>query len=483
MYCHPLRMAHHEGWFECNELRALERLELAMLEPAPALDSRYRIGPMLGQGGFGRVYAARDRLLERDVAIKIARENQFSRFSREARAAAALQSPHAVRIFDFGCLETGAPYLVLERLNGCSLKEHLRETGPIQASQVVEWLMQVCHALEEAHGLGLVHRDVKPSNLFLHRSAGGQTCIKLLDFGLVKSSTEKGETTESGITVGSPAYMAPEQLRGAELDPRSDVWALGVVLFELVTGQRPFDGPTNEAILSAVAADPPRFDAWMPQAPSALLGIVERCLRKDLGARIQSVGALRGELARIDAGRAPMNSSDANETIEVAVNAFSSHPIKTPRPSAGRYTWGALALALGVALFATFRATQASPSRSDAKVEPPIALRSSLQPSAAPTHVHVAEPAPPGVSSVNSSSETPLPPPTPSRHAEPPALPPEAAARLSGPTRPAGRVDLPRRGAKPTAPSTSSAPAFVSLSGDSAPSNTPPSDIFAEPTF
>lgn len=360
-----------------------------MPTPDPSLDQRYRIGQLIGEGGFGRVYAARDLVLERDVAVKIAREGHFPRFAREARAAAALQSLHAVRVFDFGLLETGAPYLVMERLNGHSLKQHLHDSGPVPAARAVQWVLQICHALSEAHTLGLVHRDVKPSNLFLHQGKDDQLYIKLLDFGLVTSRTATPEITESGVTVGSPAYMAPEQLRGGAVDARVDVWALGIVLFEMITGKRPFEGPTNAAILTAVAADPPQLEAWGSNAPMALLNIVERCLRKDPNARIQSVSALCNELIAIQAGNPICVHEDPTDTLKVESNVFSSSP-PTSRSGGGpnKVTWKALALALSIGTLATLYATRS--------LQPPpaeVAAPSPAVPSGIQTYAAMLRPA------------------------------------------------------------------------------------------
>lgn len=448
----------------------------------PSLGTRYQLGPLIGEGGFGRVYAAKDSLLERDVAIKIAREGQFSRFSREARAAAALQSPHTVRVFDFGRLDTGAPYLIMERLTGRSLKQQLQDSGPIAAERAVEWVLQVCRALAEAHSLGLVHRDVKPSNLFLHHGKDSQPFIKLLDFGLVKSRADSKDITESGIALGSPAYMAPEQLRGGQVDARSDVWALGIVLFELITGKRPFDGPTNEAILSAVAADPPQFDAWTGPMPRGLLAVVEGCLRKDLSTRIQSVAALSDALTDVTTGHPVCANKESSETLKIEANVFStSHP-RTQTAPGPKFNWGALTLALGVGAFATVIATQASRPRPE--------QTASLKVVRPPSQPYAGVPSPNETPSKQTPGRLPLqhlsaelpPPAAPTNGAAAPPLVKRASRGLvSALARPMQRQNdpTPSTTALPPADATGS----LSSTAEGGAHRDPPSRVFAEPDF
>jgi serine/threonine protein kinase len=213
------------------------------LAPGMVLLGKYRIDGELGAGGFGRVYAARHLELERDVAIKLSSVAVSARFLREAICAGKLRGPHTVRIYDVDRLVGGAPFIVMEHLRGRSLKEHLEHARTVPLAQALRWTLQACEALDEAHGLGLIHRDVKPSNLFLVDDSNDAPLLKLVDFGLAKPwGVADDDLTARGLLLGSPAYMSPEQVRSGALDPRTDLWSLGVVLFEMLSGVRPFQG-------------------------------------------------------------------------------------------------------------------------------------------------------------------------------------------------------------------------------------------------
>src|SRR6188768_1686760 len=219
------------------------------LLPGTVLSQKYRIDGELGAGGFGRVYAARHLELERDVAIKLGSAAVGARFVREAICAAKLQGPHTVRVFDVDRLAGGAPFIVMELLRGRSLRQHLQDVQRVPVAQALSWTLQACEALDEAHGLGLVHRDVKPSNLFLVHDSDAAPLLKLVDFGLAKPwRADVDDLTARGLLLGSPAYMSPEQVRSGALDPRTDLWSLGVVLFEMLSGMQPFRGDTSAAI-------------------------------------------------------------------------------------------------------------------------------------------------------------------------------------------------------------------------------------------
>jgi hypothetical protein len=215
------------------------------------INERYRLECRLGRGGMGTVYAAADTVLERPVAVKVIREevasplDLASRFRREARAAASFSHPNVVRVYDFGVERTGRPFLVMELLEGSTLRERLSSGIPMERMEVLNILRGVCSALSAAHTRGLVHRDLKPENIYLHRQASG-TVPKVLDFGLVKAlhgeahSTSTALGTTPGLLVGTLQYMAPEQVAGDEVSPTWDVWALGVIAYEMLTGAHPF---------------------------------------------------------------------------------------------------------------------------------------------------------------------------------------------------------------------------------------------------
>jgi serine/threonine-protein kinase len=210
----------------------------------------------------------------------------------EARLAASLSSPYSVRVFDVGQLDDTTPYIVMEYLEGRTLRQYLREHGPVAVHLALDWALQICSALKEAHAVGLVHRDINPSNLFLVGRPGLDIHVKLVDFGLAKNvlSPQVDLFTDSGVLMGSPAYVAPERLRAGVTTAQSDVWSLGVVLFEMLSGVLPFDAPTSAGMLAAIAADPPRpLRSVAPQLPVQLEAVTARCLRKRAEDRFPSV--------------------------------------------------------------------------------------------------------------------------------------------------------------------------------------------------
>jgi len=223
------------------------------IQPGALLAGRYRIGRMLGSGGMGAVFAAEHVDLSEPVAIKVllndgstqASAEALSRFMREAWAASKIKSEYVARVNDLGRLANGTPYIVMEYLDGNDLEAQLRTDGPLAIELAVELVLQACEALAEAHVLGIFHRDLKPSNLFCVQRSDGLMAVKLLDFGISKITRSSTETdprlTSTAITLGTPLYMSPEQMRSGRLaDERSDIWSLGVILYELLSGHVPF---------------------------------------------------------------------------------------------------------------------------------------------------------------------------------------------------------------------------------------------------
>ncbi|HVJ16588.1 MAG TPA: serine/threonine-protein kinase, partial [Polyangiaceae bacterium] len=224
-----------------------------------------------------------------------------ARFLREARAASRITSEHVVRVTDLGKHPSGVPYMVMEFLDGSDLAVLLQLGGPLPIATAVDYAMQAMEALAEAHRQGVVHRDLKPSNLFVTRRADGSALVKVLDFGISKATQLPGtiELTNSAVMIGSPLYMAPEQIRSAkDLDARADIWSLGVVLYELLTGKRPFQAETHSAVLAAIVSDPPwPLRALRPDVPPRIEAIIMRCLAKLPHERFENVAALAVELA------------------------------------------------------------------------------------------------------------------------------------------------------------------------------------------
>jgi serine/threonine-protein kinase len=272
--------------------------------PGTVIGGKYRVERLLGSGGMGAVVAARHVELQQPVAIKVLlpavakTEEANVRFLREGRAAAKLTSPYVAKVFDSGRLPSGEPYLVMELLGGRDLRSHLHEVRRVPLAQAVEWVLQAAHALGEAHAHHIVHRDVKPANLFLAETSAG-TIVKVLDFGVAKHLEDEGaDLTNTASVVGTPRYMAPEQMRSARLaDRRGDIWSLGVVLYELVTGESPFRGDTVTALCFDVMERTPQpashFNAELPPTFDAL---VARCLAKDPDDRFASMESLAAAL-------------------------------------------------------------------------------------------------------------------------------------------------------------------------------------------
>jgi serine/threonine-protein kinase len=269
---------------------------------------KYRVEGVIGVGGMGVVVAARHEQLDQRVAIKLVRDQVLrnpeavQRFLREARAAAKLKSEHAARVLDVGTLDSGVPYMVMEFLEGCDLAQMLEKRGPLPVDLAAEWVAQACEALAEAHAAGIVHRDLKPQNLFLARSVGGGTAVKVLDFGVSKSAEAltggPGALTRTRSMLGSPLYMAPEQMRSSrDVDARADVWALGIVLFELLTRRLPFEAETlPELCLKVVSEAPLQLSVVRPDVPATMCQIVARCLEKDRDRRFANAAELAAAL-------------------------------------------------------------------------------------------------------------------------------------------------------------------------------------------
>jgi eukaryotic-like serine/threonine-protein kinase len=271
---------------------------------------KYRIDGIAGEGGMGIVYEAEHLVLGQRVAIKIVLPGALGsaeaveRFCLEARAAAKIESDHVVRVIDAASLPTGEPYLVMEYLAGCDLAALLEKSGPLPSVEVVDYALQALEGLAHAHANSVIHRDLKPANLFLAKCADGRELVKVLDFGLSKSLAlpDDGRLTGPRI-LGSPAYMSPEQLRNADLEPRSDLWSLGVVVYELVCGKLPFVGKTvTELLVTILEADPIPLFERARNIPPALSEIVARCLRKNAADRWGNAGELAAALAPYSSG-------------------------------------------------------------------------------------------------------------------------------------------------------------------------------------
>ena len=269
---------------------------------------RYRLKARIGHGGMGEVWLAWDDTLRREVALKFLDRKAASdavavrRFEREAMAASGLQSPHVIRVFDFGASDDGVWFIAMEHLEGVDLAKLVEELGPLPVGRSLRLARQACAALIEAHGAGIVHRDVKPDNLFVCRMGDDADFLKVLDFGIAKiegSQADPATATRTGWVRGTPAYMSPEVCNGARADARSDVYSLGAVLYFMLTGTPPFTAPTGTAVMLAHVNEPPEPPrARAPWIPKDVEVVVLRCLEKSPTQRYAGARELDEALAK-----------------------------------------------------------------------------------------------------------------------------------------------------------------------------------------
>ena len=327
-------------------MKPAHELSWTIPRPGEVIAGKYIVDGQCGRGGLAVVLSAMHAGLDQRVAIKMLLPEWgedaeiVERFLREGRAATRIRSEHVVRVFDVGKLDSGAPYLVLEYLEGHDLEEVLTKWGSLPVVTAIDWVLQAAEAISEAHAYGIVHRDVKPSNLFLTRRPDGGACIKVIDFGLSKLTDPRMKGARAKLTrptdvMGSPHYMAPEQMRATcNTDARADLWALGAVLHELLTAQTPFGGDSLPELCAHVLTQPPPpLSSLREDVPPAVEGAVLRCLEKDPEARFANMA----ELAR---ALAPYGSADARESctrIENVLERGPSIPSLMPLESSAPY--------------------------------------------------------------------------------------------------------------------------------------------------
>jgi serine/threonine-protein kinase len=275
------------------------------VSPGQMLAGKYRVERVLGAGAMGMVLAATHLALGTRVAIKVMlgggknTDQHQARFLREARVAAMLRSHHAGKVLDVGMTEAGAPYIVMEFLDGKDLATLLQERGPLPTQEAVTYILQACEAIAEAHALGIIHRDIKPANLFLTAGVDGAPCVKVVDFGVAKQIDADVALTHTGAAMGSPLYMAPEQIRAArDVDGRADIWALGVTLYQLLAGVPPFNTESLMVLITLVTMEQPTpLVEHRPDVPAGLAAVIMQCFEKDRARRWPNIAAFAAALA------------------------------------------------------------------------------------------------------------------------------------------------------------------------------------------
>src|SRR5262245_17344427 len=286
-----------------------------MLNPGDIIDGKYRIVRLIGEGGMGAVYEGENTRIHRRVAIKVlhagvAEQGEaVARFEREAQAAGRIGSEHIVEVLDLGTLPNGDRYLVMEYLDGEGLGGRIKTRGRMSAQELAPIAHQLMEGLGAAHGAGIIHRDLKTDNVFLLRSRGGKAdFVKLLDFGISKFSQLSGDSgfsmTRTGAVMGTPYYMAPEQAKGSrELDHRVDIYATGVILYEALTGQVPFNADTfNELLFKIVLEEPRPLEQIDPTIDAGFAAIVAKAMAREPALRFQSANEMQNALAMWGSG-------------------------------------------------------------------------------------------------------------------------------------------------------------------------------------
>lgn len=422
------------------------------------IGGKYRITRFLAEGGMGTVYEAQHVVVKRRFAVKflrsefLHRRDILSRFQLEAESAGALESENVAAAVDFGLTAQGHPYLVMEYLEGASLAAVLAAQGPLPVERAADLVLQACAGMQRAHDAGVIHRDLKPQNLFVCRRSDETDLLKVVDFGVAKlQGGGVSGLTSTGAMVGTPSYMSPEQARGeSEIDHRTDVYALGVILYELLSGAVPHPGASHNAVIHHISTQPPLpLARHGRELPGSLVSLVERTLATEPSARPASAAELARELTPFASRRVwPVTSPTtlmldstvlAPEHAEKSPSGASAVPLERSTPRAvPRASWRGLSLGLvllGAVVAVAVLATR-KPAGFERPAQPELAVRAELE-AKRPLDVHEPAVTPLDVQVPALPEVSPAPSVSPSIAIQPvrpsPASAPRAAAQASLP--------------------------------------------------
>jgi serine/threonine protein kinase len=309
--------------------------------PGTVIGSKYRLIRRLGEGSAGQVWEAENKLVARRVAVKILRDDLArdvetrGRFMAEARAAGRIRHPNVVDVFDLGLTETGVPFMVMELCDGETLDMTLEARGAMGASYACDLLCQILAALESAHEIGIVHRDLKPGNVMVMHPRPDRPMAKVLDFGIAQGVHDtRPKPDERGRVFGTPSYMAPEQITGEPVDQRADLYSVGAIAYELLSGRPPFTGSSPELVLASVLSRPPKpLRAFVAELPEELEALVKRALEKDPADRPESARAFARELSVFgSASVAPPRFASSDVPLPLVPRSDDSQPKSKSKP-------------------------------------------------------------------------------------------------------------------------------------------------------
>ncbi|MFT3922459.1 MAG: serine/threonine-protein kinase [Myxococcales bacterium] len=385
------------------------------------LDGRYQIEKVLGEGGMGLVYKARHTTLGKPLAIKVLKaevskdQEIVQRFRQEAQSATAIGNHHIIDISDFGVLSDGSTYFVMEFLDGISLTNAIEPGKPLETRRTVHIAKQLCRALGAAHDIGIVHRDLKPDNIYLIRRGGDNDFVKVLDFGIAKVGGAKSKLTQVGQVFGTPHYMSPEQCAGTQVDKRTDIYALGVIMYEMTSSRVPFDADNLMGILTKHLYEEPVRPHELPppvDVPVAIEAIIMKCLAKKADVRYQSMQEVLADLELAEQGLTPTAVVDSVRRASATGSAFASprsgtNPaitmdvgdVQLPQKSNKGLIIGAAAAAV-VLIGGIVAAMSGGDEKPEVKPEPPPPVAAQQKP----------DPIPPPVEEKPAATPPPLPP-------------------------------------------------------------------------